>query len=371
MTGPAALTGPAIAWRPGTAVAVWATAPTWTEVVADSLVPADGDAASAAAAVTVPPPLAGLIERGAAVVPHGLRFSLASADPDDVGDPSVLARAAEALGSPLASEHIAFTRAGGVDVGHLVAPPQTMEQVGVIARNCRAVVDRIPVQVALKHVSAMVDWPESTMAEGDFAAEVCAATGAGLVLDVANVYANAVNRGLDPMAELARIPVEPIAYVHVAGGHMRAGRYVDSHVDPVPPQVLELLSALADRCRAAGRPAPPTMIERDGAYPTSEEMLAELGAVAAALDDAQRPDRGAGGCVRRTTLGWRRGRRRWRGRWRGQARTPRTKRSPGMRARRWTRRRWRGRGRSCGSNGPARSRTVRRCWRSSCRRGGA
>ena len=30
----------------------------------------------------------------------------------------------------------------------------------------------------------------------------------------------------------------------VAGDHMRAGRYVDSHVDPVPPQVLKLLSAI-------------------------------------------------------------------------------------------------------------------------------
>ncbi|MFD5868239.1 DUF692 family multinuclear iron-containing protein [Corynebacterium sp. NPDC060344] len=285
MTG---LAGPTIAWRPGTAAAIAVASPAWTEVVADSLFPHDETHEANPTdtpAATIPPPLADLIDRGAAVVPHGLRLSLASADPADVGDPSILARAAEALGSPLASEHIAFTRAGGVDVGHLVAPPQTPEQVRVIARNYRAVADRIPVPVALEHVSAMLDWPESTMAEGDFAAEVCDATGAGLVLDVANVYANAVNRGADPLAELGRFPVEPIAYVHVAGGHMRAGRYVDSHVDPVPPQVLALLSVLADRCRAAGRPAPPTMIERDGSYPSREVMLAELSAVASALDD--------------------------------------------------------------------------------------
>ncbi len=312
------LSGPTIAWRPGTAAAVAAAAPAWTEVVADSLIHgeqcgthgAQGSAAEGAGrarggtdhegkgrppGVVVPPALAELIDRGTAVVPHGLRLSLASADPRDVGDPSVLARTAEALGSPLASEHIAFTRAGGMDVGHLVAPPQTREQVAVISRNYRAVADRIPVPVALEHVSAMVDWPESEMAEGDFAAEVCAATGAGLVLDVANVYANALNRGLDPATELARFPVEPIVYVHVAGGHMREGRYVDSHVDPVPPQVLELLSQLADRCRSAGRAAPPTLIERDGAYPSRDVMLAELAAVGAALDDAHAPSEGTHG----------------------------------------------------------------------------
>lgn len=287
MTGPTSaagggtLTGPTIAWRPGTAAAVAVAAPAWTEVVADSLLP-DAE---------IPPPLTDLIDRGTAVVPHGLRLSLASADPADLGDPSILARAAEVLGAPLASEHIAFTRAGGVDVGHLVAPPQTPEQVRVIARNYRAVADRIPVPLALEHVSAMLDWPESTMAEGDFAAEVCDATGAGLVLDVANVYANAINRGADPIAELERFPVEPIAYVHVAGGHVRDGRYVDSHVDPVPPQVLALLSVLAHRCRVAGRPVPATMIERDGAYPSREAMLAELSAVATALDDDHRVPR--------------------------------------------------------------------------------
>ena len=51
---------------------------------------------------------------------------------------------------------------------------------------------------------------------------------------VENVYANARNHGGDPAAFLDRLPLDRLAYVHVAGGHDRGGLYHDTHTDPVP-----------------------------------------------------------------------------------------------------------------------------------------
>ncbi len=95
---------------------------------------------------------------------------------------------------------------------------------------------------AVENVAALFDWPDDELTEGEFLAEIVERTGALLVLDIANVYANALNRGRDPWAELSRLPLERIAYCHIAGGSISDGKYHDTHTDPVPEAVLELLA---------------------------------------------------------------------------------------------------------------------------------
>ena len=99
-----------------------------------------------------------------------------------------------------------------------------------------------------------------------------------LLLDVANVYANALNRGTDPEALFDAIPLDRVAYVHVAGGaeHADPGVYHDTHTDPVPPAVLTLLERLCERLDVA----PAVMLERDGHYPPAAALHAELDAIA-------------------------------------------------------------------------------------------
>jgi hypothetical protein len=94
---------------------------------------------------------------------------------------------------------------------------------------------------------------------------------------VANVYANARNRGGDPAALFDRIPLERVAYVHVAGGAEHDGIYHDTHTDAVPQPVLDLV---ADLC-ARHRP-PALMLERDGDYPAAGSLRDELDAIAQA-----------------------------------------------------------------------------------------
>jgi uncharacterized protein (UPF0276 family) len=66
--------------------------------------------------------------------------------------------------------------------------------------------------------------------------------------------------------------------VHMAGGSEGPdadGIYHDTHTDPIPPAVLELLAELTRRSQP-----PAVMLERDGAYPPAAELRAELDAIA-------------------------------------------------------------------------------------------
>ena len=76
---------------------------------------------------------------------------------------------------------------------------------------------------------------------------------------------------------LDRLPLDRVAYVHVAGGAEHQGLYHDTHTDAVPQPVLDLVTELCSRHRP-----PALMLERDGDYPPAAELRAELDAIARA-----------------------------------------------------------------------------------------
>jgi uncharacterized protein (UPF0276 family) len=226
---------------------------------------------------TLDPALAALRARDVAVIPHGVRLSLGGAEPVDPHRVGHLVSAAELLDAPLVSEHIAFVRAGGVEAGHLLPLPRTREAVDTVVANVRRVQAELSVPIALEPIAAVFDWPDAELDEAAFLTEILARTDALLLLDVANVYANAVNRGEDPVALLDRLPLERVAYCHVAGGAAHDGIYHDTHTDAVPDAVLDLVAALSERRRP-----PALLLERDGDYPSADELRYELDAIAAA-----------------------------------------------------------------------------------------
>lgn len=224
-----------------------------------------------------PPDLLALRDRDVRVVPHGVRLSLGGAEPVAPERVAHLAACAEALDAPLVSEHVAFVRAGGIEAGHLLPVPRTRASLDVLTANIRRTQDGLPVPLAVEPIAALFEWPDAEYDEGAFLTELLERTGALLLLDVANVYANARNRGEDAAALLDRLPLERVAYCHVAGGAERGGRYHDTHTAPVPRAVLDLVGELCARRRPPG-----LLLERDGRYPPAAELRAELDAIAAA-----------------------------------------------------------------------------------------
>ncbi|MEU0459113.1 DUF692 family multinuclear iron-containing protein, partial [Streptomyces sp. NPDC006129] len=180
----------------------------------------------------------------------------------------------------------AFVRAGGaltasprLEAGHLLPVPRTRDALDVLCENVRIAQEALPVPLAVENIAALISWPGEEMTEGQFLYELADRTGVRLLIDVANLHTNHVNRGEDPAKALAELPLEAIAYVHVAGGFERDGVWHDSHAHPVPAPVLDILTDLASRVSPPG-----VLLERDENFPEPAELEGELAAIRRALE---------------------------------------------------------------------------------------
>lgn len=279
--------GTGIGWRPEIAEAVENMAGIdWVEAVAENVCPGH-----------LPESLLRLRERGITVVPHGVSLGLGGADRPDEARLTALAERAEALGSPLVTEHIAFVRAGGpltasplLEAGHLLPVPRTRDALHVLCENVRAAQAALPVPLAVENIAALISWPGEEMTEGQFLYDLVDRTGVRLLIDVANLHTNHVNRGEDPAEALDELPVEAIAYVHVAGGFERDGVWHDSHAHPVTRPVLDILADLASRVTPPG-----VLLERDENFPDPAGLERELTAIRGTLETAKAATRGTPG----------------------------------------------------------------------------
>ncbi len=261
--------GLGIGWRPELALAIDRRRDLgFVELMAESFDPRGA----------LPAPIERLRERGVALVPHGVSLSLGGAEALDRGRLAALARLAERVQAPLVSEHLAFVRGGGVESGHLLPLPRTREALDVVVGNLEIAKAALPVPLAVENIATLLEWPDGEMNEAEFLTEVLERSNALLVLDVENLYANARNHGYDPVEFLDAVPLERIAYVHVAGGVQRAGLYHDTHAHAVPREVLDLLTELSARTDVPG-----VMLERDDRFPAAALVNGELDAIAAAV----------------------------------------------------------------------------------------
>lgn len=275
-----------IGWRPEICGVIAELDPLgFCEVIAESLPYSSRGRFRRGRELAVPDELRALRGRRVAVVPHGISLSLGGADPVSEDRVAHLARCAAALDAPLVSEHIAFVRAGGLEAGHLLPVPRSRAALDVLTRNISRTQASLDVPLAVENIAALFDWPDNEYTESEFLTELVNRTGVYLLLDIANVYANARNRQRDPLAELLRLPTDRVAYCHIAGGHEADGHYHDTHTHPIPTEVLALVAEFA-----AHRTVP-LMLERDGHYPPAAELLDELDAIARAAGRPSITDR--------------------------------------------------------------------------------
>jgi len=129
----------------------------------------------------------------------------------------------------------------------------------------------------VENIAALIGWPEDEMTEAQFLGELVERTGVSLLLDVANLHTARVNFGADPVAALDALPLEQVAYVHVARAACCATACGRHHAHPVSPQVLDVLAAFAERARLRRPALPGVLLERDDAYPADAELAAAAG----------------------------------------------------------------------------------------------
>ncbi|MEP6907828.1 MAG: DUF692 domain-containing protein [Pseudoxanthomonas sp.] len=201
---------------------------------------------------------------------HGLSLSLGGVAPLD---DTFLARVRGFLDRfkvTLYSEHLSYC----TDDGHLydlMPLPFTDEAVHHVAARIRRVQDVLGRRIAVENVSYYAA-PYQAMGEVDFINAVLMEADCDLLLDVNNIYVNAINHGYDAHEFLAQMPTARIASYHVAGHYDEAEDLkVYTHGAPVKDEVWRLLE---EAYRVHG--VRPTLLERDFNFPPMPVLFAEV-----------------------------------------------------------------------------------------------
>ncbi len=207
---------------------------------------------------------------------HGVTLGLASSVPVETKRLDQIARLCADVGPVSWSEHLAFVRGNGIEIGHLAAPPRSAATIeGAISnlRRARAIAGIAP---QVENVATLIDPPGSDRDEASWVSEIIHNSESDLLLDLHNLHANALNFHFDPLDFISRMPPERISAIHLAGGkwigRAEAPRLLDDHLHDVPDPVYDLLEEVAAR---ATRPLT-VIIERDGKFPPIESLLDQL-----------------------------------------------------------------------------------------------
>jgi len=215
---------------------------------------------------------------------HGIGLSIGTDVPLDLRYLDAVAAVVDRLKAPAYSEHLAFTRVPGRDLANLLPLPQTETVAESIIAKIKVVQSHIDVPFLLENISYLFTWPESTLSDAEFIKLICRETGAGLLLDVENLYLNATNHGFDPYEFVDALPAGLVKEIHMAGGEtvyddaMGQSFLADSHAYPVPGAAFDLLNAVL------ARQTPDIIIlERDNRLDHVDEILPDVARIRAAV----------------------------------------------------------------------------------------
>ncbi|MGB1014086.1 MAG: DUF692 domain-containing protein [Nannocystaceae bacterium] len=202
------------------------------------------------------------------IVSHGVSMSIGGPDPIDPKFLDDLRELLNLIDPPYFTDHMCFSAIGGVNFYDLLPLPRTEEAVRHAAKRARGVAEHIERPLALENISYYASMPGSEMSEGAFLTRILEEANCGLMLDVNNVYVNAVNHREDPLQSLCDLPLARTCQIHLAG-HVRDGDVLlDNHGAPVIDEVWALYREALQRVGPV-----PTLIEWDTHIPELDVVL--------------------------------------------------------------------------------------------------
>ena len=215
------------------------------------------------------------------IITHGIALSVGGPDPLNADYLTQLRALTARTAAPFFTDHACFARAGGHYFHDLLPVPFTEEAARWLGRRAREAAERVERPILLENITYYAEMPGSRLNEGEFLRAVLEDGGAGLLLDLNNVYVNAVNHGRSPREVLWELPVERTAQIHLAG-HIREGEILlDNHGAAVCDEVWQLYRDVIKRIGPV-----PTLIEWDTDIPPLDRVLDEADRARALLEEA-------------------------------------------------------------------------------------
>jgi len=201
---------------------------------------------------------------------HGVGLSLGTADALDADHLRKLKRLVDWIEPALVSEHLCWVGVNGRFLNDLLPIPYTEEALGHVVGHVGQVQDFLGRQILVENVSSYLQFIDSTIPEWEFLREVAKRAGCGILLDVNNIYVNAINHGFDANTYLDAIEPGSVGEIHLAGFQDIGDVLIDTHGSAVCDDVWQLYQ------RAIARLGPvPTLIEWDTDIPSLDVLLDE------------------------------------------------------------------------------------------------
>ena len=222
---------------------------------------------------------------------HGVGLGLGSAVGIDPWHLDQLAQLVHQIEPSRVSDHACFARGqvAGTDVhaADLLPIPFNDAALDVLCSNVQRVQERLQRQLLVENLSAYITPAGDTLLEPDFLNQLVNRTGCGLLVDVNNIYVNALNAQLagstaDPVAAciawLDRINANAAGELHLAGHITTPDMVIDDHGSRVCAQVWHIY-----RHAQAHFGNVPALIEWDTDIPPLAVLLAEVDLARTAL----------------------------------------------------------------------------------------
>lgn len=172
------------------------------------------------------------------------------------------------------SDHASWSASGNAHLNDLLPLPYTQDSLARLVENVGRTQDYFGRTMLVENPSTYVAFKDNEMSEAQFMNELARRTGCGILLDINNIYVQAVNHGFDPVAYIDEIKPAYVREMHLAGHTERdmsgVRLLIDTHNKPVCDDVWGLYIHAVKKFGAV-----PTLIEWDQDFPTLEVLIGE------------------------------------------------------------------------------------------------
>lgn len=205
---------------------------------------------------------------------HGVGLSLGSAQPLSRTHLTKLKALTDRTDPVFVSEHLCWGAIGERHLNELLPLPYTEESLALMVARVQETQDVLGRQMLVENVSSYLVYQHSTIPEHEFLAQLALTADCGILLDVNNVYVNAVNHGYDPVSFISSLPRHAVQEIHLAGFTRKSGLaadlLIDTHSCAVDPAVWQLYQMAIQYLGTV-----PTLVEWDQEIPAFEVLSAE------------------------------------------------------------------------------------------------
>lgn len=206
---------------------------------------------------------------------HSVGTSLGSHRPLDRAHLQQLKQLVKRFQPGLVSEHLSWSHGYEWFTHDLLPLLYNETSLALVVEHIEQVQETLQRQILIENPSSYLQFRASDIPEPEFLVEAARRSGAGLLLDVNNVYVSCRNHGWDIAGYLAAIPSDLVGEIHLAGHAVQSLEgvqlLIDDHGSPVCTAVWELYRTCIERIGPV-----PTLIEWDTRVPAFPVLMSEV-----------------------------------------------------------------------------------------------